>query len=153
MTAQVIIGLVFVLIGVAIELAKAAGLLGAGEIGYVGEVSNLGFLLLGKELLDKSPAAQARSAARKSVAPIACAFLLLGGCATLRDIKPIARDVNNIARELCEATMGVEAERQGLPIRELCAISYVIAPFLEAQHLASANAKLGRELTVHECVP
>lgn len=81
MTAQVIIGLVFVLIGVAIEVAKAAGLLGSGEIGYIGEISNLGFLLLGKELLNKSPAAQAKETARKSIAPVAIVALLLGACA------------------------------------------------------------------------
>jgi cytochrome b len=82
-----------------------------------------------------------------------CSLPLVNACATWADVKPVARDVNNIARELCEASMGAEAERQGLPIREFCAISFIIAPFLEAQHLAAANAKLGRELTVHECVP
>jgi hypothetical protein len=103
----------------------------------------------------------AKESVRTSVRPppssgslivLCCVLPLLASCATLRDIKPVARDVNNIARELCEASMGAEAERQGLPVRELCAVSYVIAPFLEAQHLAAANAKLGRELTVHECV-
>jgi hypothetical protein len=77
MTPQAFIGLGFVLLGVAVKVAQAAGLLGAGEVGYVGEMTNLGFLLLGKELLNKSPAAQAKDAARKSIAPIACVFLLL----------------------------------------------------------------------------
>lgn len=69
----------------------------------------------------------------------------------LQDAKDVTRDVNNIARMLCEATMGSEAQRQGIGVKELCAISYIIAPFLEAPNLASANAVLGRELTVHEC--
>lgn len=84
MTPQVIIGIVFVLIGIGVEIAKAAGMLGSGEIGYVAEVSNLGFLLLGKELLNKSAAAQAKDAARRSIPPAAGALLvlpLLFGCA------------------------------------------------------------------------
>jgi hypothetical protein len=94
--------------------------------------------------------------ARKSIAPVAIALplmFLLGGCASWGDVKPVARDVNNIARDLCEATMGSEAQRQGIGVKELCAISYIIAPFLEAPHLASANAVLGRELETPRCAP
>lgn len=50
MTWQAMVGVLFVLVGVIVKVLTAAGLLGAGEIGLVGEVSNLGMLLLGKEL-------------------------------------------------------------------------------------------------------
>lgn len=156
MTWQAIVGVVFVLIGLAIKVAQAAGLLGAGEIGMVGEISNLGMLLIGKELIPGSAQSLAVSSRASKLPPVALALplmFLLGGCASWGDVKPVARDVNNIARDLCEATMGSEAQRQGIGVKELCAISYIIAPFLEAPHLASANAVLGRELEAPRCTP
>jgi hypothetical protein len=90
---------------------------------------------------------------------VALAALVLSTAASctpgeLEDAKDVTRDVNNIARMLCEATMGSEAERQGISLRELCMLPYVIAPFLEAPNLASANAVLGRELdATPRCTP
>jgi hypothetical protein len=81
----------------------------------------------------------------------AFALVFLAGCASWADVKPIARTVNDIARELCEATMGAEAERQGISVADLCAIPYIVAPFLEAQREALAAAKLGGPAP--ECMP
>lgn len=54
MTWQAIVGVAFVLIGLLVRVLTAAGLLGTGEIGMVGEISNLGMLLIGKELIPGS---------------------------------------------------------------------------------------------------
>jgi hypothetical protein len=109
MTAQVILGAVFVLVGLGVKVAQAAGLLGIGEIGFVGEVSNLGMLLLGKELLNKSPAAQARTSLKPPPAAgavlLACMLPLMQACAGTPSYDPLAarEAANDIRAELNEA--------------------------------------------------
>jgi hypothetical protein len=61
----------------------------------------------------------------------------------VQDAKNIGRRVNDIARELCEATMGADAEKQGFSVRELCLLPHVLGPFLQAPRLAAVNAKAG----------
>lgn len=151
MTAQVIIGIVFVLIGICVEVAKAAGMLGSGEIGYVAEVSNLGFLLLGKELLNKSAAAQAKESARKSIAPVAIVLLLalLPACAWWQETgKPIVRTVVEVARHLCLLTAEEQdgAALDGMTPADFCAAEENLRPFIDevlaAKQRASGKAGL-----------
>lgn len=149
MTPQVIIGLSLLLVGVVIKTLAAAGII-PGDVGFVGEVTNLGMLLLGKELMPASAASQKS----RSIPPVAIVLLLalplVASCTAkqVADVKNVARRVNDIARELCEATMGADAEAQGISVRDLCLLPHVIAPFLQAPRLAAANAKAGAQVDV-----
>ncbi len=55
--------------------------------------------------------------------------------------KPVARTLNDIAREYCERSMAEEAERQGISPRDLCILPWVFAPFLEAPRAALDAAR------------
>ena len=48
------------------------------------------------------------------------------------------RAANDIAKELCEATMGAEAARTGITVEELCILPHVISPFLAASKMATS---------------
>lgn len=143
-TAHTWLGIAFIAVGVVVKIAQAAGLLVAGEIGYVGEITNAGFLLLGKELWPGSPQSLAVRK-RTSIPPVALVLLLalVPGCATWADAKPVLRDVNDIARELCEATLSADAERMGVTVADLCILPHVIAPFLQAPDAARMAASRG----------
>jgi hypothetical protein len=67
MSQQAIVGLVLLLVGVAVKVAAAAGLL-PGDVGFIGEITNLGVALIFKEQAMPSPQALAIKA-RKSLPP------------------------------------------------------------------------------------
>jgi hypothetical protein len=112
MTPQTIVGLVLLVLGVAVKVAAAAAWL-PGDVSFIGEITNLGVLLLGKELM---PASAAAAQKRTSLKPPAGAALLvlplLFGCAgSPRDAalqnrleaNALREDVNEAAEVLAQA--------------------------------------------------
>lgn len=90
-------------------------------------------------------AGAAAEVARRSMMLAAFAFLA-GGCALWAAAKPFAKILNDAAIEFCEATMGAEAERQGMSVQDLCVIPYVLEPILRAHQGALDAAKAGGPL-------
>lgn len=68
MTPQTIVGLVLLVLGVAVKVAAAAAWL-PGDVSFIGEITNLGVLLLGKELMPASAAALKRTSLKPPSAP------------------------------------------------------------------------------------
>lgn len=81
---------------------------------------------------------------RLHVAALLCAVIALAaGCASWAEAKPVVRTVNDFAQDFCEATMVGEAERQGISVRDLCLIPFILEPFLQAPAQATAAAHQG----------
>jgi uncharacterized membrane protein YczE len=57
MTPQTIVGLVLLVLGVGVKVAAASTWI-PGDVSFIGEITNFGMLLLGKEMLQPSAAAR-----------------------------------------------------------------------------------------------
>ena len=148
MTPQVVIGLTLVLVGLALK--AAAAILQLPEIGLVGEASNLGMLLLGKELMQPSQAMVAKRSTRPPV-PVAMLFgvaLLLTACgasdeAARRDrANEYTQRVNAGAAVMRETRVLVDAGCAFIGEKPPCA-SVRQAYALAAASLEAAHAAIG----------
>lgn len=101
MSPQVLVGLVLVLVGLGVKVAAAV--LKLPEIALVGEVTNLGMLLLGKEMLQPSAAMQQKRASIAPKAGIVFAVLLLAGCASAPPVRDTANEFTKRVNQGAEA--------------------------------------------------
>lgn len=71
-----------------------------------------------------------------------CVLLFALSVASCAAFKQSARDVNDVARQLCELTAGAQerAEREGISVRELCAIREVVDLFAVEVSAAQSRA-------------
>lgn len=154
MTPQVIVGLLLLLVGVAVKVLAAIKQL--PDIALVGELTNLGMLLLGKELMQASPAAQAK---RSSLPPKAGAVgvvlaLLLVGCAGAEpalQADDYAQRLNKASVALLRATPIIDAGCAFLEERSPCPVvrqahATAVASEAVARHAIQVYAQSGEGL-------
>ena len=162
MPFQVIVGLFLSLGGLAGLIVSLYFHLDAAVVAAAGLMST-GTALIGKETMPQSDRAAQTYSKRPPGPPsvasilwvvigIAPLILWLTACTPrqVADVKNVARRVNDVATELCRLTMGAEAAREGISVADLCAVTWVIAPFLQAPREALAAARLGGPLPARE---
>lgn len=120
MTTQAIIGLVMIVLGYALKIAAGAGWL-PGDAGVAGEITGLGWALVGKELWPGSPQSLAVKARASKVPPAAGASLLvlplLFGCAgapNARETLEGAKRAQESMERMCEELERTKPLREGV---------------------------------------
>ena len=147
MTPLTILGALFVIVGVVIKALAAAGFLGTGEVGWIAEISNLGMLLLGKELWPGSP--DSLAVRKRSIPPVALLvvpFLLLGCAGTNYAPGDAALAARDMRSDLARVSGVLEFARNATPL--LCSLQPGPAcdalrdsiPVLDAAHKTASQA-------------
>lgn len=124
MTPQAIIGLVMIVLGYALKIAAGAGWL-PGDAGVAGEITGLGWALVGKELWPGSPQSLAVKARASKVPPpftVAIVFACIGlaalsGCAGTPDPREAlegAKRAQESLEHVCAEIDRAKALREGV---------------------------------------